>query len=79
MTIDLLVPDVGLPGGLNGRQMADAVRLVRPDLKVLSITGYAESAAIGNGHLMDGMQVMTKPFDMQALTAHIRAMVENRF
>ena len=79
VAIDLLVSDVGLPGGLNGRQMADAARLVRPDLKVLFITGYAENAAIGNGHLMEGMQVMTKPFDMQALTAHIRAMVENRF
>jgi CheY-like chemotaxis protein len=47
--IDLLVTDVGLPGGLNGRQMADAARANRPDLKVLFITGYAENAAIGNG------------------------------
>ena len=40
--IDLLVTDVGLPGGMNGRQMADAARLVRPDLKVLFITCFAE-------------------------------------
>jgi len=74
--IDLLVSDVGLPGGLNGRQMADAGRLIRPDLKVLFITGYAENAAIGNGHLLPGMEVMTKPFDMQALTLRIRSIVE---
>ncbi|WP_296942197.1 PAS domain-containing protein [uncultured Massilia sp.] len=74
--IDLLVSDVGLPGGLNGRQMADAGRQVRPELKVLFITGYAENAAVGNGHLMPGMQVMTKPFDMQALASRIRALVE---
>ena len=60
--IDLLVTDVGLPGGMNGRQMADAGREVRPDLKVLFITGYAENAAIGNGHLEPGMQLLTKPF-----------------
>jgi len=74
--IDLLVSDVGLPGGLNGRQMADAGRLIRPNLKVLFITGYAENAAIGNGHLLPGMEVMTKPFDMQALTLRIRSIVE---
>ncbi|RYE90792.1 MAG: response regulator, partial [Oxalobacteraceae bacterium] len=68
---------VGLPGGLNGRQMADAGRLGRPDLKVLFITGYAENAALGNGQLQAGMQVMTKPFEMAAMAARIRAMVES--
>ena len=48
--IDLLITDVGLPGGMNGRQVADAAARPRPDLKVLFITGYAENAAIGNGH-----------------------------
>ena len=47
--IDLLITDVGLPGGMNGRQLADAARQRRPDLKVLFITGYAENAAVGNG------------------------------
>ncbi len=78
VAIDLLVSDVGLPGGLNGRQMADAGRQSRPDLPVLFITGYAENAAIGNGHVMPGMQVMTKPFEMQALASRIRAMVEGQ-
>lgn len=74
--IDLLLSDVGLPGGLNGRQVADAGRVQRPALKVLFITGYAENAAIGNGLLAHGMQVITKPFDIMALAAKVRDMVE---
>src|SRR6185312_8535841 len=65
--IDLLITDVGLPGGVNGRQMADAARQVRPELKVLFITGYAENAAIGSGQLEPGMHVLTKPFSMFSL------------
>ncbi|MBB5692942.1 hybrid sensor histidine kinase/response regulator [Muricoccus pecuniae] len=78
MRIDLLVTDVGLPGGMNGRQMADAARLARPGLKVLFITGYAENAAVGNGHLEPGMHVMTKPFAMDALATRIRELIEER-
>jgi PAS domain S-box-containing protein len=73
--IDLLVTDVGLPGGMNGRQMADAGREVRPGLKVLFITGYAENAAIGNGHLEPGMQLLTKPFAVETLAIRIRELV----
>ncbi len=73
--IDLLVTDVGLPGGMNGRQMADAARVGRPDLKVLFITGYAENAVVGNGHLAPGMHVMTKPFAMEALAARIKELI----
>jgi DNA-binding LytR/AlgR family response regulator len=53
------VTDVGLPGDMNGRQTAEAGRALRPALKVLFITGYAESAVLG--HLAEGMQVMVKP------------------
>ncbi len=53
--IDLLITDVGLPGGMNGRQVADAGRALRPGLKVLFVTGYAENAVVGNGHLEPGM------------------------
>jgi PAS domain S-box-containing protein len=74
--IDLLVTDVGLPGGMNGRQVADAARSTRPELKVLFVTGYAENAAVGNGHLDIGMQVITKPFAMAALSNKVRAMIE---
>jgi light-regulated signal transduction histidine kinase (bacteriophytochrome) len=72
--VDLLVTDVGLPG-LNGRQLADAARAVRPGLKVLFITGYAANAAIGKGVLAPGMDVLTKPFSLDALATKIIAMV----
>jgi PAS domain S-box-containing protein len=73
--IDLLVTDVGLPGGINGRQLADAARTTRPGLKVLFITGYAENAVVGNGHLAHGMHVLTKPFGMEDLAERIRELV----
>jgi PAS domain S-box-containing protein len=69
--IDLLITDIGLPGGMNGRQIAEAARAHRPDLKVLFITGYAENAVIGNGLLPPGMQVLTKPFAMKDLARRI--------
>jgi CheY-like chemotaxis protein len=75
--IDLLITDIGLPG-LNGRQVADAGRVLRPDLKVLFMTGYAESAAIANGILSPGMQMITKPFAMDALMQRIRGLIEQQ-
>jgi CheY-like chemotaxis protein len=74
--IDLLVTDVGLPAGMNGRQLADAALQLRTDLKVLFITGYAENAVINHGHLEPGMEIMTKPFQMDALGKKIRDMIE---
>ena len=74
--IDLLISDVGLPGGMNGRQVADAARETRPELKVLFITGYAENAAVGNGLLAPGMEVMTKPFAMADLAVKVHEMIE---
>ena len=76
LRIDLLITDVGLPGGMNGRQVADAARVIRESLKVLFITGYAENAIIGNGHLEPGMQVITKPFAMEALANKVRDMID---
>ena len=73
--IDLLITDVGLPGGINGRQLADAAREVRRGLKVLFITGYAENAAITNGHLEPGMHVLAKPFAMDELKARVTAII----
>ncbi len=75
--IDLLVTDVGLPGGMNGRQVADAARVARPDLKVLFITGYAEQAVISHGHLDQGMHILTKPFTMEALASRIKDVILN--
>jgi PAS domain S-box-containing protein len=76
--VDLLVTDVGLPGGMNGRQLADAARDSRPQLKVLFITGYAENAVVGNGHLHPGMHVLTKPFPMETLASRVKAIIAER-
>jgi PAS domain S-box-containing protein len=74
--IDLLVTDVGLPG-LNGRQLVEAARRLRPALRVLFITGYAHNAAIGHGGLLEpGMEIMTKPFALDALAAKIQEIIE---
>lgn len=75
--IDLLITDVGLPGGMNGRQVADAARSLRPDLRVLFITGYAENALMGHGHLEKGMHVLAKPFEVERLAIKIRELVKN--
>jgi len=75
--IDLLITDVGLPGGMNGRQVADAARSLRPDLRVLFITGYAENALMGNGHLEKGMHVLAKPFEVERLAIKIRELVKS--
>ncbi|WP_158807281.1 PAS domain S-box protein [Beijerinckia sp. L45] len=73
--VDMLVTDVGLPGGMNGRQLADAGRVVRPTLKVLFITGYAETTVIKNGQLEPGMQILTKPFAMDVLASRIERLI----
>jgi PAS domain S-box-containing protein len=72
--IDLLMTDIGLPG-MNGRQIADAALTHRPELRVLFMTGYAESAAKGE-FLEKGMQIIVKPFTMDKLAAKIREMFE---
>ncbi len=74
--IDLLVTDIGLPG-LNGRQLADAAREKRPSLKVLFMTGYAESAA-SKSFLARGMEIVPKPVTMEVLAAKIREMIETK-
>jgi CheY-like chemotaxis protein len=73
--VDLLITDIGLPG-LNGRQVVDAARAHRPTLKVLFMTGYAENATIANGFLEPGMQMITKPFAVDALMFRIRDMIK---
>jgi len=68
--VDLLITDVGLPGGINGRQLADAAMALRRDLKVLFITGYAEGSVVG--HLEPEMYVLTKPFAIDVLAARVQ-------
>jgi CheY-like chemotaxis protein len=76
--IDLLVTDVGLPGGMNGRQVADAGRALRPELRVLFITGYAETSVLPAGSLTRGMQVLAKPFRVDELADRIKGLIEPR-
>ena len=74
VVIDLLITDVGLPG-LNGRQLAEAARLARPGLQVLLVTGYA-GGALDAADLPAGVEVMTKPFALDALAARVCGMLE---
>jgi len=76
--VDLLVTDVGLPGGMNGRQVADAARVKRPGLKILFITGYAENAVVGSGRLDKDMFVLSKPFQMDVLASRVQDIIRKR-
>ncbi|WP_312404572.1 PAS domain S-box protein [Brevundimonas sp.] len=78
LKVDLLISDVGLPGGMNGRQMAELARQSRPGLNVLLVTGFAEAAVIGAGDLPEGMTVLTKPFSVEALTARVQQILADR-
>jgi len=73
--IDLLITDVGLPGGMNGRQLVDVARVARPDLKVLFVTGYADGGVLDDYQSKPGTQVITKPFAIPNLAAQIRAVL----
>ena len=74
--IDLLLSDVGLPGGMNGRQLADAAREHRPHLKVLFVTGYDEQAALGSGLMAQGMAILTKPFNISSFSAKVQDLMD---
>ena len=76
-TIDLLITDIGLPGA-TGVEVAETARRLRPGLKILFMTGYADKAASSSGFLDDGMAMITKPIDMDALAVRIRAIIESR-
>ncbi len=73
--IDMMVSDVGLPG-LNGRQLAEIARQTRPGMKVLFVTAYSAAAAVRGEFLEPGMDLLTKPFTLDALGTKIREMIE---
>ena len=73
--LDMLITDVGLPG-MNGRQLADALRVARPRLKVLFITGYAEAVISPSDALEPGMAMVTKPFVLDTLVARVRELMD---
>jgi PAS domain S-box-containing protein len=70
--ISLMFTDIGLPGGLNGRQVADAARRIRPSLRVLFTTGYARNAIVHQGRLDPGVDLLAKPFSRSVLGSKIR-------
>ncbi|WP_162600583.1 MULTISPECIES: PAS domain-containing sensor histidine kinase [unclassified Massilia] len=72
---DMLVTDVGLPNGMNGRQLADQVRMLWPQIPVLLVTGYAESTVMRNETLPAQMELLTKPFAMAALVDKVGMML----
>jgi PAS domain S-box-containing protein len=74
--IALLFTDIGLPGGMNGRQLADEVLRRRPALKVLFTSGYARNAIVHHGRLDPGVQLITKPFAYAGLAAKVRAVLD---
>ncbi|RUT28607.1 response regulator [Arsenicitalea aurantiaca] len=73
---DLLFTDVVMPGGLNGRQLADAARALRPELPVLFTSGYTENAIVHHGRLDRGVQLLNKPYRRAELAAKIRQVLD---
>ena len=74
--VDLLFTDVVMPGGMNGRQLADEALRRRPALKVLFTTGYARNAIVHHGRLDAGVQMIGKPFSLGELSAKVRALLD---
>ena len=74
--IDLLFTDVVIPGGINGRQVADEAKKRRPGLKVLFTTGYARNAIVHHGRLDPGVELISKPYSPAELGAKIRAVLD---
>jgi CheY-like chemotaxis protein len=73
--IDLMVSDVVLPH-INGRKLAEIARTARPDLRVLFVSGYAEDATLRADFLDAGMDMLTKPFALDALAGKVRMLIE---
>ena len=76
--IRLMFTDVGLPGAMTGRQLADMAKARWPDLKVLFTTGYARNAIVHHGRLDPGVELITKPFTGSALAARVRELLDTQ-
>jgi CheY-like chemotaxis protein len=76
--VAVLFTDVGLPGGMNGRQLAEEARKGRPNLKVLFTTAYARNAIVHDGRLDPGVELLPKPFTQAALAEKLRDIIDAR-
>ncbi len=74
--IDLLLTDVVMPGGLNGRRLADEASRMRPGLKILFMTGYTRNAIVHHGRLDPGVHMISKPFSFQELASRVRGRLD---
>jgi DNA-binding LytR/AlgR family response regulator len=75
--VDLLFTAVVMPGGMNGRGLADAARRVRPGLRVLFTSGYTENAVLHHGRLEHGALLLTKPYRRAQLDRAIRGALDS--
>ena len=73
---DLLFTDVVLPGGMNGRELADKAHESRPELRVLFATGYTRNAIVHHGRLDPDVNLLTKPFTTDALARKVREILD---
>ncbi len=76
--IALLFTDMVMPGGLNGRQLADEARRQRPDLKVVFTTGYTRDAIVHDGRLDPGVELLSKPYPRRDLARKVRAVLDRQ-
>jgi CheY-like chemotaxis protein len=74
--VDLLLTDVVMPGGVNGRQLANQAIRKRPDLKVLFMTGYTRNAIVHHGRLDAGIHMISKPFSFEELADKVREQLD---
>jgi CheY-like chemotaxis protein len=75
-SIHLLVTDVVMPGGLNGPELAERLRLIRPDLRVLFMSGYTDEATVQRGVLEPGLFFLPKPFPLHLLLQKVRQVLD---
>lgn len=73
----LLITDIGLPGGLDGRQLALAAVALNPQVRVLFITGYDQAQALAGFPLTEAMASIGKPFTLETMLASARQLLDH--